>query len=266
MSPGFIEGTAVQHNLDQTLNEIMGSRSIEDLQPLIDVIGRENGFSHCSYIDVRHVPLVGEPLPFFVTSVPNEFLATYIDQNFVTFDPVVRRAATTNAPFLWTDCRSFQSGMQRRPGVKGRARKLVELASDFQFQQGYVVPCHAVDKAGKAASAFVSFYWPGDPEELKRPGTVPMWLRLAVSVYHERMLTLRGIAANDDDPPPELSDREIECLVWASRGKTNADISEILGIAHRTVEFHVTNAMRKLRVYNKLHAVAVAIHHGLISP
>jgi DNA-binding CsgD family transcriptional regulator len=256
----------VRRNLEDTLSDITGSRTVEELQPLIDRIGRENGFSHCSYIDVRHVPMVGEPLPFFVTSVPNEFLSTYIQQNFVTFDPVVRRAAVTNAPFLWTDCRPFHSGLRRRPGVKGRAQRLLELASDFRFQQGYVVPCHAVDKAGKPASAFVSFYWPGNPDELKKPGTVPMWLRLAVSVYHERMLTLRGIAANDDDPPPALSDRELECLVWASRGKTNSDISNILGITPRTVEFHVTNAMRKLRVYNKLHAVAIAIQYGLISP
>ena len=256
----------MRRGMDETISEIMGSRTIAELQPKIDTLAQENGFSHCSYIDVRHVPLVGEPLPFFVTSVPTEFLATYIQENFVTFDPVVRRAAVTNAPFLWTDVRSYRLAQRRRPGPKGRTQRLIELASDFRFKQGYVVPCHAVDKAGNPASAFASFYWPGNPEDLKKPGTVPMWLRLAVSVYHERMLALRGIAANDDEPPPVLSDRELECLVWASRGKTNADIANILGIAQRTVAFHVANSMRKLRVYNKLHAVAIAIQYGLISP
>ena len=72
-------------------------------------------------------------------------------------------------------------------------------------------------------------------------------------------------------PAPEtpfviLSNRERECFTWACRGKTRSETAEILAISDRTVEFHFQNAMRKLRVHNKFHAIAIAIHMGLITP
>jgi DNA-binding CsgD family transcriptional regulator len=65
---------------------------------------------------------------------------------------------------------------------------------------------------------------------------------------------------------PNLTDREREVLVWACRGKTRTETAELLNIGERTVEFHFENAMKKLGVFNKFHAIAVAIHLGLISP
>ncbi len=251
---------------EDCINDIIGCKIIDDLHPLLDELGQRHGFAYSTYADVRHVPLRGEPLPFFLTSIPAEFTARYVEMNMASFDPIVRRAATSNAPFLWTDVRPFDQWSQRRPGVKSSARKLMDLATDFRFFQGYAIPCHAVDAAGRPASALVSFYWLGPPQDLAKPGALPVWLRLAVLVFHERMLALRGCATNDNGGAPELSDREVECLGWSARGKTIAEVATILGLAPRTVEFHLANAMRKLGVFSKVHAVAVAIQLGLISP
>ncbi len=43
-----------------------------------------------------------------------------------------------------------------------------------------------------------------------------------------------------------LNDREIETLSWAARGKTSAEIAEIIGLSKRTVDFHIDNAREKL--------------------
>src|ERR1043165_2605405 len=43
----------------------------------------------------------------------------------------------------------------------------------------------------------------------------------------------------------DLNDREIETLTWAARGKTSAEIAKILGLAKRTVDFHIANARLK---------------------
>jgi DNA-binding CsgD family transcriptional regulator len=61
-----------------------------------------------------------------------------------------------------------------------------------------------------------------------------------------------------------LSPREIEVLNWLKLGKSSWDISIILGISERTVNFHVYNIMQKLKVVNRPQAVAAAIHFGLI--
>lgn len=53
-----------------------------------------------------------------------------------------------------------------------------------------------------------------------------------------------------------LSKREREVLNWLNRGKTSWDISMILNISERTVNYHVGNIMRKLGVNSRLHAVS----------
>jgi len=61
-----------------------------------------------------------------------------------------------------------------------------------------------------------------------------------------------------------LSEREKEVLNWLKQGKSSWDISIILGISERTVNFHVYNMMRKLGVMSRLQAVAVAAESSLI--
>ena len=64
----------------------------------------------------------------------------------------------------------------------------------------------------------------------------------------------------------ELNDREVETLTWAARGKTSADIAEILGITKRTVDFHVDNARAKLGAPTRTAAVIKAAAGRLIEP
>jgi len=61
-----------------------------------------------------------------------------------------------------------------------------------------------------------------------------------------------------------LSARQMECLWWASRGKTSKETAIILGVSERTVNFHLYNAFGKLNVHNKNAAVARAIMLDLL--
>lgn len=63
-----------------------------------------------------------------------------------------------------------------------------------------------------------------------------------------------------------LSDREIEALTWSARGKTSAEIAQILGMAKRTVDFHIDNARNKLGVATRIEAVTKATKARLIEP
>ncbi|RJR23071.1 MAG: LuxR family transcriptional regulator [Nitrospiraceae bacterium] len=63
---------------------------------------------------------------------------------------------------------------------------------------------------------------------------------------------------------PNLSKREQEVLTWSKRGKSSWEISAILNISERTVNFHVNNIMQKLNAVSRTQAVAVAIERGLI--
>jgi DNA-binding CsgD family transcriptional regulator len=68
----------------------------------------------------------------------------------------------------------------------------------------------------------------------------------------------------EDGFPPKLTQREKECLMWVSLGKTAHETGAIISKSQRTVEFHLNNAVRKLKATNKIHAAALAIRIGLI--
>jgi DNA-binding response OmpR family regulator len=78
---------------------------------------------------------------------------------------------------------------------------------------------------------------------------------------------LAGVARTELWPKLiELNDREVETLTWAARGKTSAEIAEILGITKRTVDFHVDNARIKLGAPTRTAAVIKAAAGRLIEP
>ncbi len=60
-----------------------------------------------------------------------------------------------------------------------------------------------------------------------------------------------------------LSPRELEVLKWLKLGKTSWDISVILKISERTVNYHVNNIMKKLDVTNRLQAVSEAVNREI---
>ena len=62
-----------------------------------------------------------------------------------------------------------------------------------------------------------------------------------------------------------LSRRERECLIWAARGKTYAEISLILHISFGTVKTNLDASRFKLNCATLPMATARAVAHGLIT-
>jgi DNA-binding NarL/FixJ family response regulator len=64
----------------------------------------------------------------------------------------------------------------------------------------------------------------------------------------------------------KLNDREVEVLTWVARGKTSAEIAQIVGLTKRTVDFHIDNARTKLGAATRTEAVIKANSGRLIEP
>lgn len=78
---------------------------------------------------------------------------------------------------------------------------------------------------------------------------------------------LAGVARNELWPKlVALNDREVETLTWAARGKTSAEIAQILGVSKRTVDFHIDNARAKLGASTRVEAAIKAATGRLIEP
>ncbi|HEY8007452.1 MAG TPA: response regulator transcription factor [Methylocella sp.] len=66
--------------------------------------------------------------------------------------------------------------------------------------------------------------------------------------------------------PVGLKEREVEVLTWAARGKTSAEIAQILNLTKRTVDFHIDNARIKLGAATRIEAAIKAASGRLIEP
>jgi DNA-binding response OmpR family regulator len=79
---------------------------------------------------------------------------------------------------------------------------------------------------------------------------------------------LRLAKDSSSDTPIEFSSelglttREGEVLSWLSKGKTNRDIAQILGLSPRTVDKHLEQIYAKLGVENRTAAAAIATSTG----
>ena len=74
--------------------------------------------------------------------------------------------------------------------------------------------------------------------------TKPIDFELLATIISAR---LAGVARTGLWPKTVgLNDREVEVLTWVARGKTSAEIAQIIGLTKRTVDFHIDNARGKL--------------------
>jgi LuxR family quorum sensing-dependent transcriptional regulator len=70
----------------------------------------------------------------------------------------------------------------------------------------------------------------------------------------ERLMSFAAPPEGDDEV--HLTDRERDALAWVAEGKSDWEISVILGVSEGTARFHVDNARKKLGAVNRAQAVA----------
>jgi DNA-binding CsgD family transcriptional regulator len=61
-----------------------------------------------------------------------------------------------------------------------------------------------------------------------------------------------------------LTPREVDCLRWVLKGKSDTDIGRTLDISHTTVHFHIERAKKKLGVKTRGQAAAIVISLGYL--
>lgn len=124
-----------------------------------------------------------------------------------------------------------------------------------------VVPVHMA--LGQVGAAFLVPLTPGESD-------LAAELDLCAGGFAERIrrfvTACAGISRDARYLPANglLSAREIECLSWVAHGKTDFEISIILGCSHAGVRYHVTRACAKLGAVNRAQSVFRAAQLGYL--
>lgn len=203
-------------------------------------------FEYFAYGLRINMPL-SSPKIEMLNNYPESWQHQYGSQNYVSMDPTVLHGMHSMRPVVWSE------------DLFVNARPLWEDARSFGLRHGWAQSTLSMPGiSGMMTLARSSGEI--DQKELIRKSNLLVWL---TQIAHQG---LQEIFLPDMLPEMsvKLTSREVEILRWTADGKTSSEVSMILGIVERTVNFHLNNVMSKLNVINKTAAVVKAIQLGLI--
>ena len=209
-------------------------------------LARGLGFDHCCYGLRMPLPLT-QPKTVIFNNYPSGWQEQYQEKNYLAVDPTVLHGMRSLLPVLWSDT------------LFAPAQDLWEEARSYGLQIGWVQACRDVNGVGGLLTLARSRE-PISAAELQDKEVKMKSLSQAVHMGMSRLLTSKMLP----ESRVQLSFREVEVLQWTGDGKTSAEVSDILNISARTVNFHISNAMSKLNAANKAAAVVRAAMLGML--
>lgn len=207
---------------------------------------RALGFDHCAY-GLRLAVPVSNPKVVTLNNYPVAWQRRYQEAGYLHVDPSVRKGNQSEQPFVWAD-ELFADTQQFWDEARG---------------QGLCVGWAQSSLDGFGVGGMLTLSRGGEPFselELREKDSQMRWLVQAAHMSLSRLMQTRYVSEMDSP----LTAREVEVLKWTADGKTAADIGDILCISIPTVNFHIKNAVLKLRAANKTAAVVKALMHGLL--
>lgn len=100
------------------------------------------------------------------------------------------------------------------------------------------------------------------PEQLTMAQQIAWYWSIVANYLFEAIH--RFTSRNSIEDAFSLTCREQACLNWAAKGKTSWEISQILSISERTVNFHLGNCIRKTNSSNRQQAISKCVAGGHI--
>jgi len=230
---------------------------IDNINELNQEFGRHIGAFGFSFYSCAGFLRHGQPFEYQVLMdrLPQGFLDSY-QQECLDIDPSLRSVVSTNKCLVWSE---FQKGQDDSDDAFD---KILAVSGRFGMEEGLTIPIHHPgDYSGVVMMG-------GSKPEVDQEAVLLMQM-LAIHC-HDRALEILGdelaLARRGDAPDTvRLTSRERECVGWVAEGKSDWDISEILGISQSTAHFHIENAKKKLNVRTRVQLVVSAINRGEIS-
>lgn len=170
-------------------------------------------------------------------------------------DPYFEAAFVSQNPVRWADVKASLSDL------KAKQQDCIHYIDDLGLNDGLTIP---VCVSGRRF-AFVTAL---DYKEATSGNSLGMGegqvelIKLIAHFFDNHIL---GVSANSKGLGVHLSPREKECLYWTAQGKTVDEIGAITGVSSETTRVYVKRIISKMNATNKTHAVAKAMHLGLVT-
>ena len=236
-------------DLQQSILDIHSSSDEKKAFQHLNKALAEYGYTrNCYTLLTDHNSLNQKAFHGLETSYPEEWMKYYNERNYYDVDPVRKQIFGSQVPFFWNDVSAKdKAGFDAYLMMKMAEEAGVADGIGIGFHNNF----HEITGMGIAREAPSKS---NDPQEMAN-------IYLLCTIFHERYRSLieKPLLIN-------LSPRECEVLHWASEGKADVDIADILTITTNTVRFHWKNIFFKLSANSRTLAISKALRLSLINP
>jgi len=235
--------------IDRFVRDLRLVESEEQLSSLLESISLELGFAFFAlthHVDIRQAPQPAIRLATY----PAEWVDFFDRQRLGPSDPVHRASHLTSVGFAWSEVPAMIP-------LSRRDRDILDRAQLAGIGDGFTIPAHVPGESYGSCSFATRRGEPIEPDALPRAQLVGAFAFEAA----RRLWKIRAV----DKPVPGLTDRQRDCLLWAARGKSDWEISRILGISHETVIQHLKQARERYGVGKRTLLAVHALFDGTIS-
>lgn len=243
--------TRIQSVASGVIEELRFAKSQQQIMEALSRLVVSIGFSKFQMSPGPFNPL---PEPKYLLDFGNfdiELKEIYSREINSIYDPVRKIALNQSSPVHW-----------RKIFLKTKNPKEREFIVNFRnfgLYDGISIPIHGPN--GCVALLMLgsnnSFDLKTEDEEA---------LSLVAIIVLQRIKRIAAAALFPKSTNINLTEREKECLTWVLEGKTNWEIGVLMGVAARTVQFHLANCARKMGVHNRIQAAVRALMAGIINP
>jgi LuxR family transcriptional regulator, quorum-sensing system regulator CciR len=222
-------------------------RSPSELHDLCDSVTREMGFDYFALvqIDLRRKP--GDRGVIAISSYPASWVADISSGTRVEDDPAFLASCRSLVGFRWSEMDRIIRLGRRQKVILARSRRA-------GISDGYTVPAHIPGETNGLATFAV-----GSSREVPER-RLPM-AQLAGTFAYEAARRIRR-QSEEVIAPVGLTPRQVDCVLLVARGKTDWEISRILGVSEETVSEHIDGARARYGVARRTQLVVRAIHDG----
>ncbi|WP_058546255.1 helix-turn-helix transcriptional regulator [Pseudomonas fluorescens] len=222
-----------------------------DWERLLNKVLRQLGFGSYLISLGPTAPRDTDPLAGLITTFPKHWLEHYRCDGLIEIDPILRHCRRELVPLFWDS---------ERRRARGRSRHFWEQREQHGLRSGVSIPLRYEMLRGTLSVAF------DDTQITEQKGfSNPAVYQLFMLIPY-LLAGIRHQLHRPAQPRQDLTPKEMDCLYWASEGKTTWEISHILTCSERTIDFHLLNARRKLGSVSRQQAVSAAVACGLVMP
>lgn len=239
----------------QDVQEFVGAvKRLSDAVELKDMLSdslEALGFQQFAFI--HHVGNSTVPAGLVrVSNYPESWIEVIRQRHYLSDDPVHAACQRSATSFIWSNLNDIIT-------LTPRQSEIMEAWDGHGLGDGFTVPIHIPGEVSGSCSM-------GVRAGLALPvHSLPAAQYVASFAFEAARRMARTDAERKDGPTRRLTQRQLDCIVLVAQGKSDWDISRVLGISDQTVHQHVEDAKRRFGVASRTQLVVRALYDSYLN-